>query len=92
MLEDNLDEGMEGGVRREEPLVRDWVVCQQDEEEDKKSDASVSNGSSLHCASVWIPFSPFVYRGTKKESNIKLSKQTTSDNLNHVNLVCLVYT
>lgn len=38
------------GVRREDPLVSDWVVCQEDEE-DKKSDVSVSKGLGFHCAS-----------------------------------------
>ncbi len=60
VLEDNVDAGAEGGVRREEPLVRDWVVCQRDEEEERRSDASVSKGSGFHCASLWIPFSPLV--------------------------------
>lgn len=67
MLEENVDGGTEGVVRREEPLVRDWVVCQEDEEEDKKSDVSLSKWSGFHCASVWIPFRPFVYIGTKKK-------------------------
>lgn len=60
VLEDTVDAGTEGGVRREEPLVRDWVVYQEDEEEVRKLDASVSKGSGFHCASLWIPFSPFV--------------------------------
>lgn len=60
VLEDTMDTGTEGGVRREEPRVRDWVVCQGDEEEVRKSDASVSKGSGFHCASLWIPFSPLV--------------------------------
>lgn len=69
VLEDGADTGTEGGARREEPRVRDWVVCQgdDDEEEDeeeegeeRKSDVRVSKGSSFHCASLWIPFSPFV--------------------------------
>ena len=54
------DAGTAGGARREEPLVRDWVVCQGVEEEEKISDASVSKGSGFHCASLWIPFSPLV--------------------------------
>lgn len=62
VLEENADGGTVGGARREEPLVRDWVVCQEDEdeEEERKSDASVSKGSGFHCASLWIPFSPLV--------------------------------
>lgn len=61
VVEENVDLGTAGGVRREEPLVRDWVVCQVDEEEeDRKSDVSVSKGSGFHCASLWIPFSPLV--------------------------------
>lgn len=59
------DGGKEGGARREEPLVRDWVERQEDEEE-RKSGASVSKGSGFHCASLWIPFSPLVYTGTKQ--------------------------
>lgn len=50
VLEDIVDTGTEGGVRREEPLVRDWVVCQE----------SWSKGSGIHCASLWIPFRPLV--------------------------------
>lgn len=57
VLEDNVDAGTEGGVRREEPLLRDWVVCQ---EEERNSDASISRGSGFHCASLGIPFSPLV--------------------------------
>lgn len=60
VAEENVDGGTEGGERREEPLVSDWVACQVDEEEDRKSDASVSKGSGFHCASLWIPFSPLV--------------------------------
>lgn len=66
MLEDNLGAGAVGGARREEPLVRDCVARQSDEvqeeeeEEERKSHASVSKGSGFHCASLWIPFSPFV--------------------------------
>lgn len=60
VVEENADGGTLGGVRREEPLVRDWVVCQVEEEEDRKSDVSVSKGSGFHCASLWIPFSPLV--------------------------------
>lgn len=66
VVEENVELGTAGGVRREEPLVRDWVVCQVDdedeeeEEEDRKSDVSVSKGSGFHCASLWIPFSPLV--------------------------------
>lgn len=62
-----VDEGAEGGERREEPRVRDWVVCQdeeneedEEEEEERKPEASVSRGSGFHCASLWIPFSPLV--------------------------------
>lgn len=57
---DIFDTGTAGGARRDEPLVRDWVVCQEDEEEVRKSEASVSKGSGFHCASLWIPFSPLV--------------------------------
>lgn len=60
VLEDDLDAGTEGGARRDEPRVRDWVLVQGDEEEERKSDASVSKGSGFHCASLWIPFSPLV--------------------------------
>lgn len=61
VLEDaNVDTGTEGGARREEPLVRDWVVCQEDDEEERTSEASVPKGSGFHCASLWIPFSPLV--------------------------------
>lgn len=60
VLEDCFDIGTAGGVRREVPLVRDWVVYQEEEEEERKSHASVSKGSGFHCASLWIPFSPFV--------------------------------
>lgn len=60
VLEENVDAGMEGGVGREEPLVRDWVVCQGEHVEERNSGASVSKGSGFHCASSWIPFSPFV--------------------------------
>lgn len=73
MLEENVDGGTEGGVRREEPRVRDWVVCQADEEEDKTSDVSVSKGSGFHCASVWNPFSPLVYIETNKENAVQMS-------------------
>lgn len=51
MLEENVDAGTEGGVRREEPLVRDWVACQGDDVEEMKSDVRVSKGSGFHCAS-----------------------------------------
>lgn len=60
VFEDCFDIGTAGGERREVPLVRDWVVCQEEEEEERKSHASVSKGSGFHCASLWIPFSPFV--------------------------------
>lgn len=64
VLEENVDGGTEGGARMEEPLVRDWVFRQlleeEEEEEENKSDVSVSKGSGFHCASLWIPFSPFV--------------------------------
>lgn len=56
----DADEGTEGGARREEPRVRDWVVCQEEEEEERRPEASVSKGSGFHCASLWIPFSPLV--------------------------------
>lgn len=62
MLEDDLDAGTDGGAHIEEPLVRDWVVRQSGEEEKRKSDASESKGLGFHCASLWIPFSPFVCR------------------------------
>lgn len=55
------DTGTEGGARREAPLFRDWVVCQGEEEEEGKSEVSGSKGSGFHCASLWIPFSPFVW-------------------------------
>lgn len=60
VLVEKPDAGMVGGARREEPLVRDWVLCQVDEEEEWKSDVRLSKGSGFHCASLWIPFSPFV--------------------------------
>lgn len=60
VLELNMDKvGAEGGARREEPLLRDWVA-RLEEEEERKSDESVSKGSGFHCASFGIPFSPFV--------------------------------
>lgn len=75
MLEDNLGAGAVGGARREEPLVRDCVARQSDEvqegeeeEEERKSHASVSKGSGFHCASLWIPFSPFVCGSTKQRT------------------------
>lgn len=52
--------GTEGGARRDEPLVRDWVASQGEEEEDRKSDVRASKGSGFHCASLWIPFRPLV--------------------------------
>lgn len=67
MLDDNPDAVTAGGARREEPLVRDWVVCQGDEEEERTSHASALKGSGFHCASLWIPFSPFIYGGTKQK-------------------------
>lgn len=73
MLEDNLGAGAVGGARREEPLFRDWVAPQSDEvqeeeEEERKSHASVSKGSGFHCASLWIPFTPFVCGSTKQRT------------------------
>lgn len=67
VFEDSLDAGGTGGARREEPLVRDWVVFQDEEdEEEEKSHASVSKGSGFHCASLWIPFSPLVCGRTQQ--------------------------
>lgn len=60
LADEDEDVGTEGGARREEPRVRDWVVCQEEDEEERRSDASVSKGSGFHCASLWIPFSPLV--------------------------------
>ena len=61
------DAGTEGGARcRDEPLFRDWVVCQdveEEEEERRSKDVSVSKGSGFHCASLWIPFIPLVWGG-----------------------------
>lgn len=54
------DMGTAGGARREEPRVRDCVVCHFDEEEERKSDVRASKGSGFHCASLWIPFKPLV--------------------------------
>lgn len=54
------DVGTAGGARRQEPRVRDCVVCHLDEEEGRKSDVRSSKGSSFHCASLWIPFKPLV--------------------------------
>lgn len=54
------DMGTAGGARREEPRVRDCVVCHLDEEEERKSDVRASKGSGFHCASLWIPFKPLV--------------------------------
>lgn len=54
------DVGTAGGARREEPRVRDCVVCHFDEEEERKSDVRASKGSGFHCASLWIPFKPLV--------------------------------
>lgn len=59
MFEDSLDAGA-GGARRDEPRVRDWVVFQEEDEEERKSHASVSKGLGFHCASLWIPLSPLV--------------------------------
>lgn len=62
VVEEKADGGTEGGERRDEPLVSDWVACQEDEEdEEKMSDERVSNGSGFHCACLWIPFSPFTW-------------------------------
>lgn len=59
VLEEKRDAGICGGDRSEEPLVKDWVSCHLDEdEEERKSDVRVSKGSGFHCASLWIPFSP----------------------------------
>lgn len=60
MFEDSLDAGTTGCAHRDEPLVRDCVVCQEEDEEDNKSHVSVSKGLGFHCASLWIPFSPLV--------------------------------
>lgn len=60
VLEEKRGAGTEGGVRRDEPLVRDWVLCHEDEEEERRSDVSVSKGSGFHCASLWNPFIPLV--------------------------------
>lgn len=60
VFEDSLDAGTTGGARRDEPLVRDWVVFQEEDVEENKSHASVLKGSGFHCASFWIPFSPLV--------------------------------
>lgn len=54
------DVGTAGGARRDEPRVRDCVVCHFDEEEERKSDVRASKGSGFHCASLWIPFKPLV--------------------------------
>lgn len=57
------DVGTAGGARREEPRVRDCVVChfdEEEEEEESKSDVRASKGSGFHCASLWIPFRPLV--------------------------------
>lgn len=59
VLEEN-GAGTDGGARRKEPLVRDCVLYQEDEEEEKMSDVSESKGSDFHCASLWISFSPLV--------------------------------
>lgn len=60
VFEDSLDAGTTGGARRDEPLVRDWVVLQEEGVEENRSHASVLKGSGCHCASLWIPFSPLV--------------------------------
>lgn len=73
MLEDGpaVRAEADGATRSEEPLVRDWVARQSDEvekeeeDEERKSHASVLKGSGFHCASLWIPFSPFVCGSTK---------------------------
>lgn len=57
VLEDHVDTGMEGGVHREEPRVRDWVVCQGGVVDEKRSELK---GLFFSCASPWAPFSPFV--------------------------------
>lgn len=59
MFEDSLDAGV-GGPRRDEPRVKDWVVFQEEDEEERKSHASVSKGLGFRCASLWIPLSPLV--------------------------------
>ena len=59
----DVDEGTVGGGRRDEPLVRDCVVCQEDEEdeeEEEEEERSESKGSGFHCASLWISVSPLV--------------------------------
>lgn len=60
MFEDSLDAGTTGGAHRDEPLVRDCVVCQEEDDKESKSHVSVSKGSGVHCASLWVPFSPLV--------------------------------
>lgn len=58
--EECVNEGREGGAQREEPLLRDWVVSREDEEEENRSDVRESKGSGFHCASLWNPFSPLL--------------------------------
>lgn len=60
VFEDRLDAGTAGGARRDEPLVRDWVVFQEEDGEENRSHASVLKGSAFPCASLWNPFSPLV--------------------------------
>lgn len=56
MCEDSLDAGT-GSACREEPLLRDCVAWQ---EEENKWRVRGSKGSGFHCASLWSPFSPLV--------------------------------
>lgn len=72
VVEENTDGGTEGGAWREEPLLSDWVLCQEGAE--WKSNASLSKGLGLHCASLWIPFNPFVYKDTKR--NVTLTAES----------------
>lgn len=48
--------GRVGAERKEEFLVSDWVLSQEEE----RSEVSVSKGSGFHCASLWIPFTPLI--------------------------------
>lgn len=57
-VEENVDAGTAGGVHREEPLFRDWVVCQGIDEDERTSDENALKGSFFHCASPCTPFSP----------------------------------
>lgn len=51
VFEDILDAGTAGGAHRDKPLVKDWVVFQEEEGENK-SHPSVLKGSGFHCASL----------------------------------------